>query len=213
MSHARIARRIAVALAASLALAAHAGGPLVVCNSAPVKYPGTGTVNLNYDGGGTLGSRTKAQADAIITSAVALWTNVPTATVVIGRGADLPVDVTLGNLSTLFRQLHRRQEPRHLRRGRHHHGLPPGQRCPQQRDRVRGLGGLRAAHLPVRRGPARDQRRHRGERHHDDRGDGPRDRPPDRHGPHVAGRQPGLPQLELPADVPDRLPLERDTRR
>lgn len=91
---------IATALLAFAATCAQAGGPLSVCgNGIAVKYPGAGTVNLNYDQG-PLGTRTKAQADTIVTNAVALWTNVGTATVTIGRGADLPVDVTTANLST-----------------------------------------------------------------------------------------------------------------
>ena len=57
------------------------------------------TVSLNYDLG-TLGGRTKLQADAIVTNAVALWTNVGTATITIGRGSDLPVDVTVANYLT-----------------------------------------------------------------------------------------------------------------
>ena len=32
--------------------AAQAAGPLGLCNGAPLKYSGTGTVNLNYDGAG-----------------------------------------------------------------------------------------------------------------------------------------------------------------
>jgi hypothetical protein len=85
-----------------LAAIAQAGGPLGVCNSAPLKYSGTGTVNLNYDGGGALGSRTKAQADAIVSAAAAKWTDVGTATLTIGRGADLPVDVRSSNYTTYY---------------------------------------------------------------------------------------------------------------
>src|SRR5262249_1932304 len=84
--------------AAVLSCAAFAGGPLSVCNGVPTKYAGGGTVTLNYDQG-TLGTRTKAQADAIVTNAVSLWTNVGTATVTLARGADLPVDVNVTNYS------------------------------------------------------------------------------------------------------------------
>ena len=56
-------------------------------------------VALNYDGGGTLGARSKAQADAIVNAAIAMWTNVPTATITLSRGPDLPVDVTVANYS------------------------------------------------------------------------------------------------------------------
>jgi hypothetical protein len=90
----------ALALAAS---AAHAGGPLGICNSAPLKYTGTApTINLNYDGGGNLGSRTKAQADAIVAAAASKWTDVTTATITLGRGPDLPVDVTAANYTTYY---------------------------------------------------------------------------------------------------------------
>ncbi|MCX7195653.1 MAG: matrixin family metalloprotease, partial [Proteobacteria bacterium] len=78
-----------------------AGGPLVVCYQLPTKYPGTGSVSLNYDQG-ILGSRTKAQADALVTGAVSLWTDVVTSTVVLARGADLPVDVTTSNYATFL---------------------------------------------------------------------------------------------------------------
>lgn len=102
MRRGALVRILACALGV-FAVNAHAGGPLSVCGAAktPVKYPGAGTVNLNYDQG-NLGTRAKAQADAIITNAVALWTNVSTATVTIGRGADLGVDVTAANYTTFL---------------------------------------------------------------------------------------------------------------
>jgi hypothetical protein len=78
---------------------AHAGGPLNVCRNAPVKYPGAGAVTLNYDQG-ALGSRTKAQADALITAAISVWHNGATTTVTLARGADMPVDVTAANYAT-----------------------------------------------------------------------------------------------------------------
>ena len=93
--------RLAAALLVLAATGARAGGPMTVCNDdpkTPIAYA-PATVNLNYDLG-NLGSRTKAQADAIVTSAVALWTNVGTATISIGRGSDLPVDVTTANYLT-----------------------------------------------------------------------------------------------------------------
>ncbi len=95
---ARWLTRLAAAFVALAAAGVHAGGPMSICNDAaktPISYS-PATVNLNYDLG-NLGPRTKAQADAIVTNAVALWTNVPTATITIGRGADLPVDVTALN--------------------------------------------------------------------------------------------------------------------
>jgi hypothetical protein len=83
------------------AFSAHAGGPLGTCYGSPVKYPGTGAVTLRYDLGG-LGSRSKAAADALVTNAISFWTNVPTSTVTLARGADLPVDVTTANVNTYY---------------------------------------------------------------------------------------------------------------
>ena len=83
------------------ASAAHAGGPLSVCSGTAMRYSPP-VVTLNYDGGGNLGARTKAQADAIVNSALAMWTNVPTATISMTRGADLPVDVTTANYATYY---------------------------------------------------------------------------------------------------------------
>lgn len=80
-------------------LSAFAGGSWSVFGGTPTKYPGAGTVTLNYDQG-TLGSRSKAQADAMVTEAVSLWTNVTTATVTLAHGSDLPVDVTSANYSS-----------------------------------------------------------------------------------------------------------------
>jgi hypothetical protein len=94
--------RLCVASIATAAAIAHAAGPIDVCNNAPLKYAAPSIVNLNYDGGGTLGTRSKAQADAIVTAAASRWTNVTTATITLGRGADLPLDVTALNYTTYF---------------------------------------------------------------------------------------------------------------
>ncbi|HEX4916125.1 MAG TPA: Calx-beta domain-containing protein, partial [Vicinamibacterales bacterium] len=92
-------------LACVLALAtagAQAGGPQGVCaNGTPIKFPGTGTITLNYDQG-SLGTRSKAQADAFVTSSVAIWTDVATSSLVIARGPDMPVDVTTANIATYY---------------------------------------------------------------------------------------------------------------
>src|SRR5258706_4927214 len=93
--------RLAAAVAALAAPFANAGGPLSVCNGAGLKYSPP-TVTLDYDGGGTLGSRTKAQADAIVTNSIAMWTNVGTANITLTRGADLPGDVTTANVNTYY---------------------------------------------------------------------------------------------------------------
>ena len=97
-----LARAAAGAALFAAAFAAHAGGPLGICYTNPIKYPGAGSVTLRYDGGGTLGTRTKAQADTIVSNAIAYWTNVSTATVTLSRGADLPVDVTTANFNTYY---------------------------------------------------------------------------------------------------------------
>ena len=91
----------AVALTSAFSNRVQAAGPFVVFNGVPVKYAGAGAIVLNYDQG-SLGSRTKAQADAIVTQAVSLWTNVATATVTISRGSDLPADVNTSNYLTYF---------------------------------------------------------------------------------------------------------------
>ena len=82
---------------------AFAGGPLDLAGPTgrvPVTYPNGGqNVSMNLDQG-NLGIRTKAQADTLLMQAFALWNNVPTATVTLNRGADLPVDVTAANYTT-----------------------------------------------------------------------------------------------------------------
>jgi len=91
-------RASAVAVAACFPFFAHAGGPLGVCNNAPLKYPGAGTITLNYSSTGVLGSRSKAASDALVTNAVSLWTNVSTATVSLNRGNDLAPGATFSSV-------------------------------------------------------------------------------------------------------------------
>ena len=94
--------RLALGLLAFAIMPAHASGPRVICGTgAPIKFPGAGSVTLNYDLG-ALGSRSKAQADAIVTNAISLWTNVGTASIVLSRGPDMPEDVTTANLATYY---------------------------------------------------------------------------------------------------------------
>ncbi len=84
--------------------ATHAAGPLAVCNDASrslVKYPGAGTISLSYDIG-PLGTRSKAQADVLVTNALAMWTNSSTSSITLSRGADLPVDITTANYLTYY---------------------------------------------------------------------------------------------------------------
>jgi len=97
---------IQVALFVSLCFAGistFAGGPLNLAGPAgrtPVAYPNGGqNIVMNLDQGG-LGSRSKAQADAIFNQAFALWNNVSTSSLTLNRGPDLPVDVTAANSST-----------------------------------------------------------------------------------------------------------------
>ncbi len=104
MKRASLMRWLACGGFALVAEVAHAGGPLNVCYNVPVKYPGAGTVTLNYDQG-ALGSRSKAQADALITAAISLWPNVATTSVTLARGADLPVDVTTANYTTYYQNI------------------------------------------------------------------------------------------------------------
>lgn len=94
-------RCIVAALFALLTVSvATAGGPLrqFVCGTTPpVKY--AGPITLNFDLG-TLGTRTKAQADALVLSAAGIWSAVPTTTVRFVKGPDLPVDVTAASYNT-----------------------------------------------------------------------------------------------------------------
>ena len=99
MIYLKIMRWLVAGALITLTASVFAGGPLVVCYQLPIKYPGAGSVSLNYDQG-VLGSRTKVQADALVTEAVSLWTNVATSTVSLSRGADLSVDVTASNYGT-----------------------------------------------------------------------------------------------------------------
>jgi hypothetical protein len=101
MSRRSVLARAALVACALGVTAAQAGGPIGLCNFTPLKYPGAGAVTFNYDPG-VLGTRSKPQADAIVTAASALWTNVPTATITLSRGSDLPEDVTSANYTTYF---------------------------------------------------------------------------------------------------------------
>jgi hypothetical protein len=100
MSALRLSRLLLAALGVTASIA-HAGGPLAICGGAAVTYASPFTVNLNYDQG-TLGSRTNAQAAAIVNNAIAMWTNVSTAQITLTRGPDLPVDVTTANINTYY---------------------------------------------------------------------------------------------------------------
>ena len=94
---------ISLLLITFVAASAWAGGPLRLAGPSgrtPVTYPNGGqNITFNLDQG-NLGSRSKAQADAIFDQAFVLWNNVPTSTAKLTRGPDLPVDVTAANYTT-----------------------------------------------------------------------------------------------------------------
>jgi hypothetical protein len=85
--------RAAVVVVACAAGLAQAGGPLNVCNNKPIVYTNPNVV-LNTDNGPLNATHTKAQADALVAQSIALWTNVPTATVNLTLGASLASDMT-----------------------------------------------------------------------------------------------------------------------
>jgi hypothetical protein len=93
-------RSALAALTLAAACAAHAAGPLFVCEDhTPAKLPGAGLLTLNLDQG-NLGTRTNAQAAAIIGNAIASWNSVGRgnwATAEVSRGADLAQDITFAN--------------------------------------------------------------------------------------------------------------------
>jgi len=106
------ARRLLAAAAVAVAVAAgpgggqsaRAGGPLDVFAQQPVVYPNGGTaVNLNLDQG-PLGTRSNAQAVALVQSAIALWNGVGTSTARLGLGPPLPTDYTSANYATILGQ-------------------------------------------------------------------------------------------------------------
>lgn len=102
MTHRPLARMLGLAsLTLFMNSSVLAGGPWGIYNGTAIKYPGAGTVVLNYDQG-ALGIRSKALADAKVTEAVSLWTNVTTATVSLSRGPDLLVNVDATNYLTYF---------------------------------------------------------------------------------------------------------------
>ncbi len=99
----RVCARIVAATAFALAagLPALAGGPLDVVNQQPVVYANGGTsLTLNVDQG-PLGSRTNAQARALMQAAIGLWNGVGTSTLRLAIGTPLPVDYTSTNYTTV----------------------------------------------------------------------------------------------------------------
>ena len=82
-------RASALAIVSTLALfaagMARAAGPLDLVNHQPVVYAGGGSnLRLNLDQG-TLGTRSNAQAIALVQGAIALWNGVATSTLRLSR--------------------------------------------------------------------------------------------------------------------------------
>ncbi len=78
--------------------AAIAGGPLTVGGPGghtPVTYSNPHIV-FNIETG-NLGSTSNKAADTLMQQAFALWNKVPTSTILLSQGADIPVDINLSN--------------------------------------------------------------------------------------------------------------------
>jgi hypothetical protein len=84
------------------AVAAKAGGPLVVFANRSVVYRNTAFPLTWQLDPGMLGNYSNAQAAQIVADAFAAWESIPTATPSFNRGADLPSDVTINNYRTYW---------------------------------------------------------------------------------------------------------------
>lgn len=87
----RTALVAAVAVIVGLTPIADAGGYLWLTGSTPHKWASSVTINTDL---GTLGAKTKTQADAMVMSAFNTWALVPNASMTVTQGAGLPVDNT-----------------------------------------------------------------------------------------------------------------------
>ena len=97
----RFLARTAIVLCTGVSLA-QAGGPLEVYNHQGIVYPNGGTsLTLNLDQG-SLGSRTNAQAVALVQNAIALWNGVGTSTMRFKIGAPLSTDYTSANYTQVL---------------------------------------------------------------------------------------------------------------
>jgi len=105
MQHGTSRRRLglaALSLAAAIASPAHGGGPLDLVNHQPVVYPnGAASLQLNVDQG-AFGSRTNAQAVALVQSAIGLWNGVATSTMRMGLGPALGTNYNATNYSGIL---------------------------------------------------------------------------------------------------------------
>ena len=97
----RAAALAVVALVAFVVPRAHAAGPLIVNGSGqPLVWSG-GVVDWNPDRG-TLGALSNSDAIALVADNFAKWQAVPTASLSIGNGGQLPVDVTAANVNSFI---------------------------------------------------------------------------------------------------------------
>jgi uncharacterized repeat protein (TIGR01451 family) len=93
---------LALAIGAGSVAPARGGGPLEVFSHQPVVYANGGAaLKLNVDQG-TLGTRTNAQATALVQNAIALWNGVATSTLRISLGPALSTDYTAANYSGIL---------------------------------------------------------------------------------------------------------------
>src|SRR5258705_4939467 len=93
---------LVIALAIGIASPAHAGGPLDLVNHQPVVYANGGTsLKLNIDQG-PFGTRTNAQAVALVQNAIGLWNGVQTSTMRLSLGPALSADYNTSNYAGVF---------------------------------------------------------------------------------------------------------------
>ncbi len=91
-----------VGLAVGIVLPAQGGGPMDLVNHQPVVYPNGGTsLRLNVDQG-PFGTRTNAQALALVQGAIGLWNGVGTATMRMAIGPSLGTDYNASNYAGIF---------------------------------------------------------------------------------------------------------------
>lgn len=88
-------RKFVLAILLATPLLSDAGGPIATYNYAPLRYADPNMV-LNFDIG-MLGSKTNVQAGQLVRDAINYWNAVPTATINLTQGSDLPEDVAKAN--------------------------------------------------------------------------------------------------------------------
>ena len=91
-----------IALAAGVVSPARAGGPLDLVNHQPVIYANGGaSLRLNVDQG-PFGTRSNAQALALVQTAIGLWNGVGTSTMRLSIGPSLSTDYNTSNYAGIF---------------------------------------------------------------------------------------------------------------